>query len=78
MPYINNVELVSRYDRENDDGLTAGGAAATKTDRYTAGCVYYFSNTLLFEADYEWLREPRPRRPCLPTGLFSNSLTGSK
>lgn len=55
MPYINNVELVSRYDRENDDGLTAGGAAATKTDRYTAGGVYYFSNTLLFEADYEWL-----------------------
>jgi hypothetical protein len=57
LPYINNVELVGRYDRENDDGLTAasGGAAATKTDRYTAGCIYYFSNTLLFEADYEWL-----------------------
>jgi hypothetical protein len=55
MPYINNFELVSRYDRENDDGLFAGGAANTKTDRYTAGFVYYFSNTLLFEADYEWL-----------------------
>jgi hypothetical protein len=57
MPYINNVELVGRYDRENDDGLTdaSGGAGATKTDRYTAGGVYYFSNTLLFEADYEWL-----------------------
>jgi hypothetical protein len=64
MPYINNFELVSRYDRENDHGLTtagsaagsiAAGAAATRTDRYTAGLVYYFSNTLLFEADYEWL-----------------------
>jgi hypothetical protein len=47
MPYINNVELVSRYDRENN-------AQGSKTDRYTAGGVYYFSNTLLFEADYEW------------------------
>ena len=55
LPYINNFEMVGRYDRENDDGLNAGGAAATKTDRYTAGLVYYFSNTLLFEADYEWL-----------------------
>jgi hypothetical protein len=55
LPYINNVELVGRYDRENDDGLTAGGAGNTKTDRYTAGGIYYFSNTLLFEADYEWL-----------------------
>jgi hypothetical protein len=57
LPYINNVELVGRYDRENDDGLTSasGGAAATKTDRYTVGGVYYFSNTLLVEADYEWL-----------------------
>jgi len=55
LPYINNVELVGRYDRENDDGLIAGAAAATKTDRYTLGGIYYFSSTLLFEADYEWL-----------------------
>jgi hypothetical protein len=54
LPYINNVELVSRYDREDDDGLFGGGAGVTKTDRYTAGGVYYFSDTLLFEADYEW------------------------
>ena len=26
MPYINNFELVGRYDRENDDGLFGGGA----------------------------------------------------
>jgi hypothetical protein len=54
MPYINNFELVGRYDRENDDGLFGGGAGVTKTDRYTTGIVYYFSSTLLFEADYEW------------------------
>jgi len=26
------------------------------TDRYTAGLVYYLTNTLLLEGDYEWLR----------------------
>jgi phosphate-selective porin len=60
MPYINNFELVGRYDRENDDGLFGGGAGTTKTDRYTAGVVYYFSNTLLFEADYEWWQSHGP------------------
>jgi hypothetical protein len=49
LPYLSNVELVSRYDREND-------AQGSKTDRYTVGGIYYFSNTLLFEADYEWLQ----------------------
>jgi hypothetical protein len=49
LPYINNVELVTRYDRQND-------GQGTSIDRYTAGCVYYFSNTLLFEGDYEWSR----------------------
>ncbi len=48
LPYINNVELVGRYDLEND-------GQGTKIDRYTAGYVYYLSNTLLFEGDYEWL-----------------------
>jgi hypothetical protein len=60
MPFINNFELVGRYDRENDDGLFGGGAGTTKTDRYTAGMVYYFSSTLLFEADYEWWRSHGP------------------
>ncbi|HXR08292.1 MAG TPA: porin [Candidatus Acidoferrum sp.] len=60
LPYINNFELVSRYDRENDDGLFGGGAGVTKTDRYTAGLIYYFSNTLLFEADYEWWHSRGP------------------
>jgi hypothetical protein len=53
LPYINNVELVGRYDNLND-------AQGTRTERYSAGCVYYFSGTFLFEADYEWLRSHGP------------------
>jgi hypothetical protein len=47
LPGINNLELVGRYDNFRD-GL---GIAA---NRYTVGYVYYFSNTLLFEGDYEF------------------------
>ena len=53
LPVINNVELVGRYDTVKD-GL------GTNTDRYTAGYVYYFSNTLLFEGDYEFLNSNDP------------------
>jgi hypothetical protein len=53
LPVINSVELVGRYDTEND-GL------GTKTDRYTVGYVYYFTNTLLFEGDYEFLSSNDP------------------
>ena len=52
-PVINNVELIGRYDRLND-GL------GTKTDRYTAGFIYYFTNTLLLEGDYDWLQSHGP------------------
>lgn len=52
-PVINNLELVSRFDTMDD-------AAGTKTDRVTAGYVYYFSNTFLFEGDYEWLHSRGP------------------
>jgi hypothetical protein len=48
LPYINNLELVSRYDTLRD-GM--GG----KADRTTLGYVYYFTSTLLFEGDYEWV-----------------------
>ena len=48
LPLINNLELVGRYDNYID-GL------GTHADRYTLGYVYYFSNTLLFEGDYEFL-----------------------
>jgi len=53
LPVVNNLEMVGRYDHEND-GLR------TKTDRYTAGFIYYFTNTLLFEGDYEYLSSRGP------------------
>ena len=61
-PLINNLELVGRYDESND-----GLAPATKADRYTAGFVYYFSNTLLFEGDYEWLHSTGPGSVFFPS-----------
>jgi hypothetical protein len=48
VPLINNLELVGRYDAKRDS------AQGIDTDRYTIGYVYYFSNTLLFEGDYEF------------------------
>ncbi|MBV8225505.1 MAG: hypothetical protein JO232_09990, partial [Verrucomicrobia bacterium] len=48
LPLINNLELVSRFDWV-DDGL------GTRTQRETVGYVYYLTNTLWFEGDYEWL-----------------------
>jgi hypothetical protein len=52
-PYINNLELVNRYDSIHD-GL------GTQTRRYTLGFIYYLSNTLLFEGDYEFLHSTDP------------------
>ena len=52
-PYINNLELVNRYDSIHD-GL------GTQTRRYTLGFIYYLSNTLLFEGDYEFLHSNDP------------------
>ncbi|HWW03367.1 MAG TPA: hypothetical protein VNZ64_26930 [Candidatus Acidoferrum sp.] len=52
-PFINNVELVNRYDTVHD-GL------GLKTRRYTVGYIYYISNTLLFEGDYEFLHSNDP------------------
>jgi len=53
LPLINNVELVGRYDSSHD-GL------GIKTRRATLGYIYYFSNTLLFEGDYEFLHSNDP------------------
>ena len=53
LPVINDMELVSRYDSLYD-GL------GTRTRRYTAGFVYYITNTLLFEGDYEVLHSSDP------------------
>jgi hypothetical protein len=60
-PFINNVELVSRFDRV-DDGL------GTKTHRETAGYVYYLTNTLFLEGDYEWIHSRGPS--ALPRSLW--------
>jgi hypothetical protein len=55
LPVINNVELVGRFDATRD-------GVSTKTDRWTAGFVYYFSNTLLFEGDYEFRHSNDPEQ----------------
>ena len=52
-PLINNLELVNRYDSIHD-GL------GMRTRRYTLGYIYYLSNTLLFEGDYEFLHSTDP------------------
>jgi hypothetical protein len=62
LPIINNIELVGRYDQSND-----GLVPSTNSERYTAGFVYYFSNTLLFEGDYEWLRSTGPSASLFPS-----------
>ena len=53
LPIINNLELVGRYDSMHD-GLNA------PVRRFTAGYIYYFTNTLLFEGDYEFVHSPDP------------------
>ena len=53
LPIFNNVELIGRYDTVNN-GL------GTTVDRWTAGYVYYFSNTFLFEGDYEFINSNDP------------------
>ncbi len=53
LPLVNNIELVGRYDTTRD-GLE------TKADRWTIGYVYYFTNTLLFEGDYEFANSNSP------------------
>jgi hypothetical protein len=53
LPIISDIELMGRFDKEND-GL------GTKSDRYTVGYVYYITNTLLFEGDYEFIHSTGP------------------
>jgi hypothetical protein len=47
VPYFDKLELVGRYDTVND-------ALGTRTKRGTAGAVYYVTNTLWLEGDYEF------------------------
>jgi hypothetical protein len=56
-PLINNVELMGRFDSLHD-AYDSGGPFDTK--RYTAGFIYYITNTMLFEGDYEFLDSNDP------------------
>jgi hypothetical protein len=62
-PVVNDLELVGRYD-------TANNAQGSTTDRYTAGIVYYLTNTLLLEGDYEWLINHGLNADGLPSSQF--------
>jgi len=55
VPYLDKLELVGRYDTVNDD-------LGTRTKRGTVGAVYYVTNTLWLEGDYEFTsnRGPNP------------------
>lgn len=55
-PVINNLELMGRYDYLMD-------GFGVRTKRYTAGFVYYVTDTLLFEGDYEFLNSNDPTQP---------------
>ncbi len=44
---------MGRYDSLHD-------GFGNKTQRYTAGFIYYITNTLLFEGDYEFLHSNDP------------------
>ena len=56
VPFLNNLELVGRYDSMRD-GL------GTSTHRYTAGYIYYLTSALLFEGDYEFIHSSDPSQP---------------
>lgn len=74
LPLIDNVEMVGRYDAvRNGYNYTGGSFVPSQnlfysTRRWSAGLIYYFTNTLLFEADYEWfcLRSD----PSIPANQF--------
>jgi hypothetical protein len=55
-PFVNNTELVGRYDTLRD-------GMGTTTDRYTAGMIYYITTALLFEGDYEVIRSSDHTQP---------------
>jgi hypothetical protein len=55
VPYLDKLELVGRYDTV-DDGL------GSRTNRGTFGAVYYVTNTLWLEGDYEFTSNHGPNR----------------
>jgi hypothetical protein len=63
VPYLNKLELVGRYDTI-DDGL------GSRTKRGTVGAVYYLTNTLWLEGDYEWASNHGPNLALPDYGLL--------
>jgi hypothetical protein len=59
-PIINNLELVGRYDTTHNGYNTTQNDFGAHVDRWTVGYVYYFSNNLLFEGDYEFVHSNDP------------------
>jgi len=52
-PLLKDAELIGRYDTISD-------GMGTRTNRGTVGAVYYLTNTLWLEGDYEWSRSRGP------------------
>ena len=63
VPYLDKIELVGRYDTI-DDGL------GSRTERGTVGAVYYLTNTLWLEGDYEWANNHGPNLALPDYGLL--------
>jgi hypothetical protein len=63
VPYLNKLELLGRYDTI-DDGL------GSRTKRGTVGAVYYLTNTLWLEGDYEWASNHGPNLALPDYGLL--------
>jgi hypothetical protein len=63
VPYLDKLELVGRYDTI-DDGL------GSRTERGTVGAVYYVTNTLWLEGDYEWATNHGPNLALPDYGLL--------
>ena len=57
LPVINNIEVVGRFDSLHN---AYNGSAFCNTRRWTPGLIYYFTNTLLFEGDYEFVHSTDP------------------
>ena len=62
-PIVNDIELVERYDTAND-------AMGSTTDRFTTGVLYYITNTLWLEGDYEWFKNRGLNANGLPSSQF--------
>lgn len=67
-PIVNDLELVERYD-------TANNAMGSTTDRVTTGLLYYITNTLWLEGDYEWFKNRGLNANGLPASQFIAQLS---